>query len=184
MDPWTEALGEGAAAPGLTLVLGGARSGKSHWGERLVRAAAGAGTPVYVATAEALDDEMAERIARHQAERGRDWRTVEAPHDLPAAVRAECRGAMLVDCLTLWLSNRLLADADLAADRAALLDALAARSGPTVAVSNEVGLGLVPDNRLGRAFRDAQGTLNREVAARADCVLFVAAGLPLAMKRP
>ncbi|PJK30281.1 bifunctional adenosylcobinamide kinase/adenosylcobinamide-phosphate guanylyltransferase [Minwuia thermotolerans] len=183
MDPWAEALGEGAAAPALTLVLGGARSGKSHWGERLIRAAAGTATPVYVATAEALDDEMAERIARHQAERGRNWRTIEAPHELPAAIREDAETPMLVDCLTLWLSNRLLAEADLAADRAALIAALAVRSGPTVVVSNEVGLGLVPDNRLGRAFRDAQGALNREVAATADCVLFVTAGLPLVMKR-
>lgn len=183
MDAWAEVLGDGTAASRLTLILGGARSGKSHLGERLTRAA-GAEAPFYVATAEALDDEMARRIARHQADRGADWRTVEAPHGLPDAIAGEPSAPMLIDCLTLWLSNRLLAEADLDADRQALLAALRTRQGATVVVSNEVGLGLVPDNRLGREFRDAQGILNREVAAAADCVLFVAAGIPMVMKRP
>lgn len=184
MGAWAELLGEGAAPPALTLILGGARSGKSHLGERLAREAAADGTPVYIATAEALDDEMAQRIAQHQAARGADWQTVEAPQDLPAAIAGASDAPVLVDCLTLWLSNRLLAEHDLAADRNALLTALAARRTPTVVVSNEVGLGLVPDNRLGRTFRDAQGTLNREVAAAAGCVAFVAAGLPMVIKRP
>jgi adenosylcobinamide kinase / adenosylcobinamide-phosphate guanylyltransferase len=167
----------------VTLVLGGARSGKSAHAERLALRMGLA--PVYIATAQAFDDEMRERIARHRADRaGGGWRTVEEPIDLPDAIRsaASADAVVLVDCLTLWLSNLMLAGHDVAARRTALLEALAATAGPLVLVSNEVGLGLVPETPLGRAFRDAQGRLNQAVAAAADRVVFVAAGLPLMLK--
>jgi adenosylcobinamide kinase/adenosylcobinamide-phosphate guanylyltransferase len=170
-------------APRLTFVLGGARSGKSRHAEELVREA-GPGPWIYVATAQAFDDEMADRIAHHRASRGEGWITVDAPHDLSAALRTEARrGApMLVDCLTLWLSNRLLAGADLAAECAELADALGGLGVPCVVVSNEVGLGIVPDNALSRSFRDAAGRLHQAVAARADRVILTVAGLPLTVK--
>ncbi len=175
-----------AKPPGFTtaLVIGGARSGKSAFAERAARETGLA--RCYLATAEAWDAEMAERIARHQADRGPDWRTVETPHALPAALRAEAAPdrVVLIDCLTLWLSNRMLAEADLDADRAALLEAIDAARGPVILVSNEVGLGVVPDTPLGRRFRDAQGRLNQAVAAIADQVTLIAAGLPLALKGP
>ncbi|MSO80766.1 MAG: bifunctional adenosylcobinamide kinase/adenosylcobinamide-phosphate guanylyltransferase [Alphaproteobacteria bacterium] len=169
--------------PALTLVLGGARSGKSCHAEGLVEAASGA-RRVYVATGTAGDGEMAARIAAHRARRGAGWSTVEAPHYLVAAISraAAPDAAVLVDCLTLWLSNRLLAGADLDAARRGLLEALAAARGPVVCVANEVGLGIVPDNALARAFRDAAGRLNQDVATAADRVVFVAAGLPLVLK--
>ncbi len=163
----------------LTLVLGGARSGKS------ARALALCPAPhVFVATAEAFDGEMAERIARHKAERGEGWELVEAPLDLAEAVRAEAAPErhLLVDCLTLWLSNLMHHERDWQAETATLLAAIAAAPGAVVCVSNEVGMGLAPMNALGRAFRDAQGILNQRVAAAADRVEFVAAGLPLALK--
>ena len=167
--------------PKLTLVLGGARSGKSRYAESLIAA-----TPppwVYVATAQALDAEMAERIAHHRKRRGDGWRTIEVPHDLQDAIDAAPAGAaVLVDCLTLWLSNRMLAEADIEADTAALEKALAYRQGPTVLVSNEVGSGVVPDNALARRFADEQGRLNQRIAARADRVVLVVAGLPLTLK--
>ncbi|WP_416900097.1 MAG: bifunctional adenosylcobinamide kinase/adenosylcobinamide-phosphate guanylyltransferase [Minwuia sp.] len=183
MNAWSELPGVDAP-PRLTLVLGGARSGKSRLAERLTRDADPAAMPVYIATAQAFDDEMRARIAQHQADRGADWMTVEAPEDLSGAIRAAGTVPALVDCLTLWLSNRMLADADLETDRAGLMAALADRRAPTVLVSNEVGLGIVPDTPLGRRFRDAQGILNQAVAAAADCVIFTAAGLPMVMKRP
>jgi len=165
------------------LVLGGARSGKSRHAEGLLEAMPGA-RRVYVATGAAGDAEMAARIAAHRARRGDGWSTVEAPHDLAGTIAREAApgAAVLVDCLTLWLSNLLLAGADLDAARRALLDALAAARGPVVCVANEVGLGIVPDNALARAFRDAAGRLNQDVAAAADRVVFVAAGLPLVLK--
>lgn len=166
------------------LILGGARSGKSRAAETLARAA-GSGL-VYVATAQAWDAEMAERIARHRADRGAGWETIEAPRALTAALRA-VDGAdrvVLVDCLTLWLSNLMLAGEDVEAEGAALVGALPALSARLVFVSNEVGMGIVPDTPLGRRFRDAQGRLNQRMAAACDTVLFVAAGLPLALKRP
>jgi adenosylcobinamide kinase/adenosylcobinamide-phosphate guanylyltransferase len=168
----------------LTLVLGGARSGKSRLAEGLVQAARGALPPRYLATAQAWDDEMAARIAAHRARReGQGWVTVEAPHDLPAALAAQPEGAaVLIDCLTLWLSNRLLAGADLLAEGAALARALAARRAPVVAVGSEVGLGIVPDNALARAFRDAAGRLHQDLAAGAGRVVLVVAGLPLWLK--
>jgi adenosylcobinamide kinase / adenosylcobinamide-phosphate guanylyltransferase len=173
-----------ADAAGLvTLVLGGARSGKSRYAEWLI------GTYpqpwIYIATAEAKDDEMAERIAAHKARRGAAWRTIEAPHDLADALAAAPEGrAVLVDCLTLWLSNLMGAASDIEAQTAGLLQALAGRSGPTVLVSNEVGLGIVPDNALARRFRDAQGLLNQRVAAQAARVIMMVAGIPVAVKSP
>jgi adenosylcobinamide kinase / adenosylcobinamide-phosphate guanylyltransferase len=162
----------------LTLVLGGARSGKSRHAESLITA----GSPpwVYVATAEPLDDEMTARIAAHRARRGAGWRDVEAPRDLAGAL-AGIRDAVLVDCLTLWLSNLMLADADVEAETARLEGALAGMA-PVVLVSNEVGFGIVPDNALARRFRDAQGRLNQRIAARADRVVLMVAGLPLVIK--
>jgi adenosylcobinamide kinase / adenosylcobinamide-phosphate guanylyltransferase len=169
--------------PRLTLVLGGARSGKSRHAEALARATGL--KRVYLATAQAFDDEMRERIAQHRADRAaHGWTTVEEPLDLPAALgRASASDATaLVDCLTLWLSNVILAERDVAAGQDALLTALAAAPGPVILVSNEVGLGIVPETPLGRRFRDAQGRLNQAVAAAADSVVFLAAGLPLTLK--
>lgn len=169
--------------PTITLVLGGARSGKSALAERLARQSGLA--RCYLATAQAFDDEMAERIARHRADRAADaWTTIEAPVALLEALRSEAAPSriLLVDCLTLWLSNIMLAERDVMAEQAALLLALAEARGPVILVSNEVGLGIVPETPLGRRFRDAQGRLNQAVAAVADRVLFVAAGLPLVLK--
>jgi adenosylcobinamide kinase/adenosylcobinamide-phosphate guanylyltransferase len=164
----------------LVFVLGGARSGKSLFAEK--RIAQWPAPWTYVATAQAFDDEMAQRISDHRARRDARWTTVEAPHDLAACLARETDRPMLVDCLTLWLSNRLLAEADLEDECTVLVAALRARKMPTLVVSNEVGLGLVPETRLGRAFRDAAGRLNQRVAAVADEVHFVAAGLGLRLK--
>lgn len=168
----------------LTLILGGARSGKSARALALAEDAAPLGARRFVATAEALDEEMADRIARHKAERGVGWSLTEAPLALAEAVAAETgRGQVLViDCLTLWLSNLMHYERDPAAETARLLDVIAAASGTMICVSNEIGMGLAPMNALGRAFRDAQGRLNQQVAAAADRVEFVAAGLPLKLK--
>jgi adenosylcobinamide kinase/adenosylcobinamide-phosphate guanylyltransferase len=162
----------------LTLVLGGARSGKSAHAEALVTALP---PPwLYVATAQALDAEIQERIAAHQARRAAGWDTIEAPLDFRAALASS--RPVLVDCLTLWLTNLLLGGHDIAAATAALEAALAARAAPTVLVGNEVGLGIVPENALARSFRDEAGRLNQRVAARADVVLFMVAGLPMRVK--
>ena len=168
--------------PRLTLVLGGARSGKSRHAEDLI--ARTAGPWIYVATAEALDDEMEARISHHRARRDPRWRTVEAPRDLPRALSSlDAVGQpVLVDCLTLWLSNTLLADQDVEAACDDLVAVLARVPGPMVVVSNEVGFGIVPDTPLGRRFRDAHGRLNQAVAAVAERVVLVAAGLPLMLK--
>jgi adenosylcobinamide kinase / adenosylcobinamide-phosphate guanylyltransferase len=163
----------------LTLVLGGARSGKSRYAERLIAALPPPWT--YVATAQARDAEMAERIAAHRARRDANWRTIEASHDV-ASVLAADEGPALVDCVTLWLSNRMLADADMDAEIARLEAALDACLWPVVLVSNEVGFGIVPDNTLARRFRDLQGHLNQRLAARADRVVLVVAGLPVMVK--
>jgi adenosylcobinamide kinase / adenosylcobinamide-phosphate guanylyltransferase len=165
--------------PQLTLVLGGARSGKSRLAEAQIMQAPPAWT--YIATAEAFDDEMRVRIAEHRARRDQRWLTVDAPYDLPERLLT-LNGPVLIDCLTLWLSNVMLAEQPVATRCTALIDALKAVPGPIVAVSNEVGLSIVPDNALGRRFRDAQGRLNQDVAAIADRVIFVAAGLPLVLK--
>jgi adenosylcobinamide kinase/adenosylcobinamide-phosphate guanylyltransferase len=172
------------ALPRLTLVLGGARSGKSRFAEGLVTGEPGPW--IYAATGEARDAEMAERIARHTARRGPGWVTHEVPLALADLIRAHAADPhpMLIDCLTLWLSNVMLAGQDVEAERARLLAALEIAAGPIVLVSNEVGLGIVPDNALARAFRDAQGRLNAAVAAQADYVVLVAAGLPLTLKQP
>jgi adenosylcobinamide kinase / adenosylcobinamide-phosphate guanylyltransferase len=167
----------------IVLLLGGARSGKSRLAQARAEADAQAAL-VYIATGEARDAEMGERIAQHRADRGARWRTVEVPIDLPDAVSRE-RGAgrvVLVDCLTLWLSNLLLGDHDVSGATARLLGALQGGDGTVLLVSNEVGLGIVPDNALARRFRDEAGRLNQGVAAIADEVLFVAAGLSLRMK--
>lgn len=174
----------GTSIPRLTLVLGGARSGKSRYAEDLVLKLR---PPwVYVATAEALDEEMRLRIAEHAARRGEGWQTVEAPIELHAAIMAHGSAGkvLLVDCLTLWLSNIMLSGKSMPDECSRLCAALSAAKGPIVVVSNELGLGLVPETKLGRDFRDAQGRLNAEVAALADHVVFMAAGLPLIMKQP
>ena len=165
----------------LTFVLGGARSGKSSHAEQLVTSLPAPWT--YVATAQPFDDEMADRIALHRARRGQGWETIEAPLDLAGTVRAVPDGRpLLVDCLTLWLSNVLLAGESLDRLSAELEAALASPRGPWFVVSNEVGLGIVPDNALARTFRDAAGRLNHRIAARADAVFFMVAGLPLKVK--
>ncbi len=165
----------------LTLVIGGARSGKSRFAEGLV--VASGRVRHYIATAQAWDDEMRARIADHQVDRGTDWITTEAPLDLgPALQQAASGDAVLLDCATLWLSNHLLADHDLDAECTKLLAALSACAAPVVIVSNEVGFGIVPDNALARRFRDAQGRLNQQLAAQAGLVVLVVAGLPMAMK--
>ncbi len=173
------------AAPRVTLVLGGARSGKSRHAEALVRALTPPGGGlIYVATAQALDAEMSARIAAHRDQRGPEWITVDAPLDLVATLRHEARPgrALLVDCLTLWLSNLMHAQRDAAAETEALAAALHRPTCPIVLVSNEVGLGIVPENPLARAFRDHQGRLNQRIAAIAARVVFVAAGLPITLK--
>ena len=167
--------------PRATFVLGGAASGKSAYAEDLVLRSGGA--PVYIATAQAFDAEMTEKIAIHRDRRGPEWRTVEAPLDLPEAVAARKSGeAVLLDCLTLWLTNVLLADRDVPAEIDRLCDALAGAPGPIVVVSNEVGAGIVPADALSRRFRAEQGQLNQRVAAQSDVVVAVMAGLPLALK--
>ncbi len=171
--------------PDRTLILGGARSGKSAFAERLAgRCAEEDSARVYLATAEAGDAEMQARIEAHLAQRGTGWRTVEAPLDLPEALgRARTDASVvLVDCLTLWLSNLMLAERDWTAAADALAEVLSGSGAPVIMVSNEVGLGLVPDNALGREFRDAQGALNQKIAQYCDYVAFVAAGLPMTLK--
>ena len=167
--------------PHLSFVLGGARSGKSAYAEGLVMAHPAPWT--YIATAQAFDDEMRARIDLHIARRGGDWRTIEAPQDLPEAIRAAPKGApLLVDCLGIWVSNRMFAEADLIADRAALIAALAERRAATVVVSPEVGLSIVPENALARAFRDAVGVLHQDVARLSAHVALVVAGCPVKVK--
>ena len=167
--------------PALTLVIGGARSGKSRLAERLITATHRPRT--YIATAQAFDAEMQERIARHRTDRGPDWTTVEAPLDIAAPLRrCDPAGAVLLDCATLWLSNVLLAGQDMDASSHSLVAALASSPAPVVVVSNEVGWGIVPDNALARQFRDAQGRLNQLIAARAGLVVGVMAGLTFVLK--
>ena len=167
--------------PPLTLVVGGARSGKSAFAERLITASGRARR--YITTAEAWDDEMRDRIARHRQDRGAAWTTVEAPLDLAAALAAAHPDeAVLVDCATLWLTNHLLAEHDLPTEISRLLTGLESCAAPVIVVSNETGWGIVPDNALARRFRDEQGRLNQRLAAEAQLVVTVIAGLPLALK--
>jgi adenosylcobinamide kinase/adenosylcobinamide-phosphate guanylyltransferase len=176
------AAGITQSLPPATLVLGGARSGKSSFAERIT--VAHPRGCVYVATAEIGDEEMAERVRKHQARRQAHWRTLEAPLELgPAIVSETGQGAaVLVDCLTLWLSNVMAAGRDPSREMEGLVRALGQAGGPVVFVSNEVGLGIVPDNALARAFRDHAGRLNQRIAEVANNVFFVAAGLPLRLK--
>lgn len=169
----------------IVLVLGGVRSGKSAYAE--TRALALRKAPkraLYLATAEPGDGEMTARIAAHRARRGSAWATIEEPRDLAGAIATHAApGApILVDCLTLWLSNLMHGRADIDAETEKLCAALARVKGPVVLVSNEVGLGIVPDNGLAREFRDHAGRLHQRVAQVARDVVFVAAGLPLALK--
>lgn len=167
-----------------TLVLGGARSGKSRHAQAMAEASGGRLT--FIATAQPFDDEMRDRIARHRADRDARWHTVEAPTNLPIALAgADAAGTtILVDCLTLWTSNLLLADADIPAACDALLASLARMDAQVILVANEVGWGIVPDNALARAFRDAAGIVNQRVAAVATHVHLIVAGLPLVLKEP
>jgi adenosylcobinamide kinase/adenosylcobinamide-phosphate guanylyltransferase len=165
----------------LTLVLGGARSGKSRYAEAAVMTSPAPW--IYVATAEPFDDEMAARIAEHRSRRGGQWQTVEAPVDLAGAIAGTPASAtVLVDCLTLWLNNLMFKGRDIDAETERLEAVLAARQAPVVLVSNEVGSGIVPDNAEARRFRDLQGRLNQRIAARADRVVLLVAGLPMIVK--
>jgi adenosylcobinamide kinase/adenosylcobinamide-phosphate guanylyltransferase len=165
----------------LTFIIGGARSGKSAHAERLIAKLPPPWT--YIATAQAFDDEMRERIAVHRGRRDAGWRTLEAPLDLVGALEQVGEGAaVLVDCLTLWLSNHMLAEHDVAREFDRLEKVLAKPRGPWFVVSNEVGMGIVPDNALARRFRDEAGRLNQRVAAVANRVILMAAGLPIEVK--
>tara|TARA_R110002012_G_scaffold38949_2_gene108099 strand:- start:419 stop:949 length:531 start_codon:yes stop_codon:yes gene_type:complete len=167
----------------VTLVLGGARSGKSRHAETICRDAGGA--LIYVATAEAYDDEMKARIAQHRSDRAQDgWQTIEEPKDLAGILQREAAPGrvLLVDCLTLWLTNHLLAESDIEAEIDRLCAAVSASPGDIVLVANEVGFGIVPENKLARAFRDHAGRLNQRMAAIADRVTLVVAGLPVRVK--
>lgn len=165
----------------VTLVLGGARSGKSRFAEGMVERAR---EPVYLATAEPLDTEMSERIRAHRERRGDRWTTIEEPLELAHALRehAGAGRAVLVDCLTLWVSNLLHTERDLDAEVELLLESLVAFEGPVVFVSNEVGLGVVPENPLARRFRDVVGVLHQRLAERAQRVYLLAAGIAITLK--
>lgn len=164
----------------IRLYLGGARSGKSR--HALDAATADEGPHLFIATAQAFDAEMEERIVRHRAERRGEWHTVEAPLDLVPAVTHAASGTVLVDCCTLWLSNLILAEREVEAEIHALVAALTRCPANVHLVSNEVGSGIVPDYPLGRRFRDEQGRLNQRLAAAADRVELIVAGLPLSLK--
>ncbi|THH38180.1 bifunctional adenosylcobinamide kinase/adenosylcobinamide-phosphate guanylyltransferase [Aliishimia ponticola] len=163
------------------LITGGARSGKSTLAERMTLAL---GAPaIYIATADAHDAEMADRIALHQSRRGAEWTTLTAPLDLSEALdRSDGQGPRLVDCLTLWLSNLMFAERDVAAQTDALLHSLARQSSPVIFVTNEVGAGIVPENRLARRFRDAAGLMNQHVATACDELWLCVAGHPIKVK--
>ena len=164
----------------LILVGGGARSGKSRFALERLRAAQG--SRAFLATAQAFDDEMTTRIARHKAERGSEFTTIEEPLELARVIRESKFDAMLVDCLTLWLSNIMFAGRDWDGEAEALARAAQAAAGTVIFVTNEVGCGIVPENALAREFRDRAGFLNQRIAAIADEVYFMAFGLPLRMK--
>lgn len=171
--------------PGTTLILGGARSGKSRFAESLLANKPG-DARLYLATAEARDAEMAERIARHRTDRGSAWITIEEPLEIAPIIQRECSQGryVLVECLTLWLNNLMEAGRDVATETSRLCAALPQRgsAGGAVLVSNEVGLGIMPMNALARAFCDEAGRLNQRIAACADSAYFIAAGLPLKLK--
>ncbi len=165
----------------LTLVLGGAASGKSVFAEDLVQRIGG--KRIYLATAQAFDDEMRAKISAHIAQRGPDWTTIEAPLDIVSPLKArQSDEVVLLDCATLWLTNQLLAEHDIAAQTAVFLSAISTCPCPVVVVSNEVGQGIVPDNAMARQFRAAQGALNQALAAQSACTVFVTAGLPQILK--
>jgi len=167
----------------ITLVLGGARSGKSTYALKL--AGKMFRRPLFAATAEAVDDEMAERIAAHKKSRGRRWRCIEEPLDLAGVLAGDRRcDGILLDCVTVWLSNVLVREGEKAAERRErqFLAGLKKARVPVIVVSNEVGMGIVPESKLGRRFRDLAGWLNQALAAAADEVVFVAAGLPVRLK--
>ncbi|TPW33343.1 bifunctional adenosylcobinamide kinase/adenosylcobinamide-phosphate guanylyltransferase [Martelella alba] len=177
------AASEPAATASTVFILGGARSGKSRLAEQW--ASARSGQHHYIATAEAGDGEMAARIARHRAMRGSLWQTHEAPFalvDVLAEIAQRDAPVVLVDCLTLWLSNLMLADRDVAEESRRLAAFVETCTYPLFIVSNEVGQGIVPDNALARQFRDEAGFLNQTIAAVSSTVFFVAAGLPLKLK--
>jgi adenosylcobinamide kinase/adenosylcobinamide-phosphate guanylyltransferase len=167
--------------PKLTFVLGGASSGKSAFAESLV---VNTGAPrVYIATSQVFDDEMQAKIDAHLDMRGPDWTTLEEPLNAPAALaQVQPDQVALFDCATMWLSNHIFAETDLARETDALIDAFHACKGRVVIVSNEVGMGVVPDNALARRFRDLQGKLNQRLAAASDLSVFVVAGLPMVLK--
>ena len=163
------------------LITGGARSGKSQFGEDLVLGQGA--SPVYIATAQAFDAEMDARIAAHRARRGAEWRTINAPLDLVGALDQSDDGApRLVDCLTLWVSNLMHAERDIDAETDALIDVIARQNAPLTFVTNEVGAGIVPENALARRFRDAAGAMNQKLAAVVDEVYLVVSGCPLRIK--
>ncbi|CUH66020.1 Adenosylcobinamide kinase [Thalassovita gelatinovora] len=165
----------------LTLVIGGAGSGKSSWAENAVIQSGC--DMVYVATAQAWDDEMKAKIDRHRHQRGNNWSTIEAPLDISVPLsKARPGQIVLLDCATMWLSNHLLAESDLAAEEERFITALNDCAAPVVVVTNEVGMSVVPENALARTFRDAQGRLNQSIAEQADLVVAVMAGLPLVLK--
>lgn len=167
--------------PKLSFVVGGAASGKSAFAESLV---VQTGAPrVYVATAEIYDDEMRAKVAAHLAMRGENWRTIEAPRELgPALASVGKEEVVLLDCATMWLSNHMLSENDIEAETQSLIRDINACKGRVVIVSNEVGMGIVPDNALARDFRNQQGKLNQKLASEADLAVFVVAGLPMVLK--
>ncbi len=165
----------------LTLVLGGAASGKSGFAENLVLQSGL--SPAYIATAQIFDEEMAAKVSRHRDTRGTRWTTIEEPLDIEKALsQANRHSPVLIDCATLWLTNVILGELEVEAHTTAFLSAVAQHHAPVVVVSNEVGQGIVPDNALARRFCNAQGRLNQQIAAQADLVVAVMAGLPLVLK--
>ena len=165
----------------ITLILGGTSSGKSAWAERYVLEQ---GQKVgYIATAQALDAEMKEKIAQHRGRRGDEWTTREEPLNIISCFDAfPAEKPILLDCATLWLSNLVLAEKNVAAESSAFIDYLHNYTGKLVIVSNETGLSVVPHTRIGRDFQKAQGQLNQQLAALADRVVLIVSGLPLLLK--